>query len=159
MSGGSRGDKYQRDERLLRADLERDPTNARTVYYLAQTLKDLGRMSEAGQLYDRRVDMGGWDEEAWHAQLMAARCYGTFEADAELVFGLLKAYSMRPWRAEPLLSLATHYRNKGSNELAVMFAKQGLLIPYPQHDILFVEKEAYYDGFKQEMSIAGFIPA
>jgi len=156
MSGGSRGNKYERDHDLLLKDLERDPNNSRTVYYLAQTLKDLGGMAEAGQLYERRVDMGGWGEEAWHAQLMAARCYGTFEADAELVFGLLKAYSMRPWRAEPLLSLATHYRNKGSNDLAVMFAKQGMAVPYPSHDILFVEQEAYHDGFKQELSIAGF---
>jgi len=41
--GGSRADKFDRDARLLRADLARDPDNPRTVFYLAQTMRDLGR--------------------------------------------------------------------------------------------------------------------
>ena len=157
MSGGSRGNKYERDYELLIKDLERDPSNERTTYYLAQTLKDMGKPYVAAHYYDQRVKMGGWDEEAWHAQLMAGRCWGEAEADdPDHVVGLLKAYAMRPWRAEPLLSLATYYRTRGNNELAVMFAKQGMAIPYPKSDILFVESEAYHDGLKQEFAISGF---
>jgi tetratricopeptide (TPR) repeat protein len=157
MSGGSRGNKYERDYELLIKDLERDPNNARTVYYLAQTLKDQGNAIPAANYYEQRAGMGGWDEEAWHAQLMAGRCRGAAEADdPDHVVGLLKAYAMRPWRAEPLLSLATYYRTRGNNELAVMFAKQGMEIPYPSRDILFVESEAYHDGLWQEFAISGF---
>jgi glycosyltransferase involved in cell wall biosynthesis len=157
MDGGSRGDKYQRDEKLLLADMERDPTNARTVYYFAQTQKDLGKPGVAAHYYEQRAKMGGWDEEAWHSQLMAARCWGAEDSsDPDYIAGLLKAYAMRPTRAEPLLSLAIYYRLKGNNELAVMFARQGMDISYPDKDILFVEPEAYHDGFLQELSIAGF---
>ncbi len=41
--GGCKADKYPRDERLLRAELETEPTNGRTHFYLAQTLMCLGR--------------------------------------------------------------------------------------------------------------------
>jgi glycosyltransferase involved in cell wall biosynthesis len=156
MDGGSRGDKYKRDERLLEADLRRDPKNARTVYYLAQTRKDMGKNAEAAYGYHTRASMGGWDEECWHAKLMEARCSLAAGWEADFIACALEAYVMRPTRAEPLLSLAIHYRLNGANELAVMFAKQGLSIMYPSEDILFVEKEAYYDGFLQELSIAGF---
>ena len=156
MDGGSRGNKYERDYELLIKDLRRDPTNARTAYYLAQTLKDMGKHPEAAHYYDMRSGMGGWDEETWHAELMSARCWLACGAEAAFTSGALKAYSMRPGRAEPLLSLATHYRHKGANELAVMFAKQGMAIPYPKNDILFVEQEAYHDGLKQEFAISGF---
>ncbi len=157
MSGGSRGNKFERDYELLIKDLARDPTNARTTYYLAQTLKDQGKHYVAAHYYEQRAGMRGWDEEAWHAQLMAGRCWGAAEADdPDHIVALLKAYAMRPWRAEPLLSLATYYRLRGNNELAVMFAKQGMAIPYPKNDILFVEQEAYHDGLKQEFAISGF---
>lgn len=56
--GGSRSDKFERDARLLRADLERDPGNARAVFYLAQTMRDLGSTEEAVELYRRRAQMG-----------------------------------------------------------------------------------------------------
>lgn len=37
--GSNRSDKFQRDIRLLLADWERDPTNARTAFYLGQSYK------------------------------------------------------------------------------------------------------------------------
>ena len=40
--GKAKSDKFERDERLLRRELEKDPNNVRTVFYLANTLKDQG---------------------------------------------------------------------------------------------------------------------
>lgn len=56
--GGSRRDKFERDARLLSAEMERDPTNTRTVFYLAQTMRDRGSTEEAIALYERRAGMG-----------------------------------------------------------------------------------------------------
>jgi glycosyltransferase involved in cell wall biosynthesis len=160
MDGGSRGDKYARDLNLLEAEYDRDPKNLRTLYYLAQTYKDLGHFESAAVFYQRRAEAGGWEEEAWHAMLQSGRCWlkaGDRPYNSGgFVYSCLEAYAMRPSRAEPLLSLATYYRERGKNEMAVMFAKQGMSIPYPGNDVLFVEREAYHDGFKQEIAIAGF---
>jgi tetratricopeptide (TPR) repeat protein len=69
--GGSKHDKFERDERLLRAELTREPDNARTVFYLAQTLRDMGRTAESVELYERRAAMGGWPEEVYFALLQS----------------------------------------------------------------------------------------
>jgi hypothetical protein len=45
--GKAKGDKFERDERLLRHELEKDPENMCTVFYLANTLKDQGKYTEA----------------------------------------------------------------------------------------------------------------
>jgi tetratricopeptide (TPR) repeat protein len=72
--GANREGKFARDARLLRADLERDPNNARSWFYLAQSEKDLGNLAEAARLYEKRALMGGWDEEVFYSWLQASRC-------------------------------------------------------------------------------------
>lgn len=67
--GGSRADKFVRDERLLREDLRRDPANPRSVFYLAQTLRDLGNLDGAIPLYAQRAVIGGWPEEIYYSLL------------------------------------------------------------------------------------------
>ncbi len=103
--GGCRDDKFTRDERLLRMDLADMPDDSRTLFYLARTLRDLGRVSESRELYRRRVLVGGWDEERWMAQLQLGRCYMTEGAVLRGREELWRAFGMRPWRAEPLFDL------------------------------------------------------
>jgi glycosyltransferase involved in cell wall biosynthesis len=159
MDGGSRGDKYPRDLEMLLKYRGENPADLRSLYYLAQTRKDMGDLEAAAFLYEERAELVGWDEEAWHAMLQSSRCWlraGGDHYERRFVNRALDAYAMRPSRAEPLLDLARYYRERGKNELAVMFAKQGLRTPYPSTDVLFIEREAYYDGFMQEIAIAGF---
>lgn len=72
-----------------------DAGDPRAVFYLADTLKILGRTEEAAAMYERRAAMGSWEEEAWYAAYMAAR----IRRD---VPGLIEAHNRRPWRPEPL---------------------------------------------------------
>lgn len=65
--GKANGDKFERDERLLRRELEADPENMLTVFYLANILKDQGKCAEAIPYYVRRATMGGWFAEADHS--------------------------------------------------------------------------------------------
>jgi len=150
--GGSRGDKYERDRRLLEAELARDPGNPRAVFYLAQTCRDLGDRERAVELYQQRSRMGGWDEEAFYAAYQAGVLLaGT---DWELaVPTLLDAWQRRPTRAEPLHALAQGYRCRGEDRLALLFAETGLPLPIPE-DILFVERHVYEWGLLFEWSIA-----
>ncbi|MEV0492338.1 hypothetical protein [Streptomyces atratus] len=65
--GGSRHDKFQRDPRLLGAGLERDLAHTRTVFHLAQTMRDLGEREKAIALYECRAQMGAGAKRCFHA--------------------------------------------------------------------------------------------
>jgi hypothetical protein len=67
----------------------------------------------------------------------------------------LRAYQMRPQRAEPLHDLAKHFRETGKPALGMLFAEKGLSIPRPD-DRLFVADWVYEWGFREEASICGF---
>lgn len=133
FDGGSRADKFERDERLLRQEMLEEPDNARTVFYLANTLRDLGRWEEVRELYLKRVAMGGWAEEVFCARLEAART-GNHPLE------LWECWASRPTRAEPLLALANYY----AEDPALAAAVHALRLKIPlSDDILFVEKNAY----------------
>jgi tetratricopeptide (TPR) repeat protein len=150
--GGSRGDKFERDRRLLEAALAETPDDPRSLFYLAQTYRDLGETGRAIETYRRRVAVGGWDEETFYAQfqlgllLAAEDPSGSHEA-------LLTAWQMRPTRAEPLLELARSHRNRGEHHLAELYARRGRELP-PPDDLLFVHREAYDWALTFEHAIA-----
>lgn len=87
--GGSRHDKFERDARLLSAEMERDPANGRTVFYLAQTMRDMGKADEAITLYERRAEMGAG----------ARRC--TTRCCRPGFSGRIPATGPRPWTPSP----------------------------------------------------------
>lgn len=70
--GGCKSDKFERDERLLRNGLEDPDTpnnlKSRYKFYLAQTLKDMGRNAESNEWYIKRVEDRGWAEEVFYSK-------------------------------------------------------------------------------------------
>ena len=146
--------KLERDRRLLEAELERNPEDQRATFYLAQTLKDSGEREAAIDLYRRRVELGGWDEEVFYAAFQVAMI--TAEEDPEAALGLyLDAHELRPARAEPLHQLAYLCRDAGRHRAAYMFARRGLEIAYPE-DRLFVHRDTYEWGLLLELTIAAY---
>ncbi|NBN98860.1 MAG: glycosyltransferase, partial [Flavobacteriia bacterium] len=67
--GGSKTDKFERDKKLLLSALETDPNDPRTLFYLANTYKDLTEYDQAIRMYDRRIKVGGWAEEVFMSYL------------------------------------------------------------------------------------------
>lgn len=153
--GTNRKDKYERDINLLLGGLEKEPDNARYWFYLAQSYRDAGQYTQAAQAYKMRVEYGGWEEEAWNAQLNYAHCLKSLNDEAGFIRNTLLAYNMRPSRAESLYDLAKHYREKGETNTALMLIKEGAQIPYSK-DLLFISDSVYKYGFREEFSIAGF---
>ncbi|WP_338699206.1 glycosyltransferase [Bradyrhizobium sp. 26S5] len=153
-SGANRGDKSERDIRLLKAALEREPDNARYWFYLAWSYRDAGQYAEAAAAFARREDMGGWDEEAWMARLQHARCLRDLGDEDGFVGKALEAFKQRPARAEPLYDLARYYRERGMHETSLLFSERGLSISAPENDILFIETDVYQTGLREEFSIA-----
>lgn len=154
-TGSNRVNKAQRDYDLLTEDVRQNPDNPRSWFYLAQTLKDMGRLPEAIEAYEKRIALGGWDEEIWYSQRSIAHCYRDLHQADKFTFHSLRAFNLRPTRAEPLYDLARYYRDKNNNNLACLFAYDGLSIIRP-NDILFVDEYPYKAGFREELSIAGF---
>lgn len=153
--GANRPDKVKRDIKLLKGGLEKEPKNARYMYYLAQSYKDIGKYDKAIKWYQRRIDAGGWDQEVWSAQYSLASCHGALGQEAEFIRGMLGAYNLRPTRAEPLHDLAVYYRGKEKPVLANLLAETAIDIPYSQ-DQLFVNDYVYSVGALQEFSISAF---
>ena len=136
-------DKYLKDANLLKADLEKNPTNARTAYYLSQSLRDAGYYEAAIHAYKYRAIMPGWDEETWSALYQIGRIKMFLGRDPEEVQGaMLKAYNFRPSRAEPLWQLMKYHMGRNEPALAELFRRKAEVIPFPD-DRLFVEPEAY----------------
>lgn len=154
--GSSRGEKYVRDERLLLADLERDPANPRAMYYLAQTYRDMGDHAKAARWFGARADAGGFAEEAWFARYSLALCHRRMGDDRAYVDGMLEAHRARPWRAEPMHELARFHRERGDSQRAAEYAFEAKKIAYPSDDLLFVDSFAHRDGARNELSISGF---
>lgn len=154
-TGSNRGEKYERDIRLLEGYLKDHPDDGRTLFYLAQTYRDNGDLEKAIDLYKQRVEVGGWEEEVWYSKLQIARCYKSLGEEAEFVLASLDAYNTRPIRAEPIYDLTRHFREApDKQQTGLLFAEAGSKMSKPK-DMLFIEAAAYNYGFLEELSILG----
>lgn len=152
--GGMRSGRLAWDAEVLERELSRDPGNQRATFYLAQTYRDLGEEERALELYRRRVELGGWDQEVFYAAYQAGAILARSRPDDALPL-LIDAWQMRPTRAEPLYELARLSRLAGRYQAAYAFAQQGLEIPYPD-DILFVHRFVYEWGLLLEFATAAY---
>ena len=154
--GANRPEKLGRDLTLLHQDLENDPQNARAAFYLAQTYKDSGDWSSALRYYRLRCRLHGWDQETWYATYMMGYCLLMLGRHQQAVQTLLQAYSLRPERTEPLYWLARHHREQGQYELAWLYVRNGLEKPCPAGQPLFLQRDIYRWGFREEASVLGY---
>lgn len=153
--GANRGDKFERDIRLLRDDLEHDPENARSWFYLANSYRDAGYHIAAVDAYRRRIALGGWDEEVWQAQVDLALALKAQGLEDAFFKEIMAAYQLRPQRLESLHIIGKHLREKGAQATALLFIEKGLHGDRP-NDHLFVQDWMYEWGFREEFSICGF---
>ncbi|WHY31308.1 tetratricopeptide repeat-containing glycosyltransferase [Bacillus wiedmannii] len=183
--GGSKADKFERDERLLLEGINDPETtpdlHIRYLFYLAQTYFHLSQFEDSIKWYKKRVEAGGWVEEVFYSLLRIGFCYEQLanrsvnkqhevtEAEekenaktqeeqytALAILYFQKAWEYRPTRAEPLYQLARMYRLKSQNNIALMYALQGKEVPFPNNDLLFVDYHVYDYLFDYEISISAF---
>jgi glycosyltransferase involved in cell wall biosynthesis len=136
--------RWERDVGLLEQEIQREPDNARAVYYLGMTLSWLGRWDEAAEVLERRIAMGGWTEEVYQARMQRALVAREQKKTwPEIMDQYLRAYAVAPHRAEPLHAIALHYDGIGERALSFLFARRGYELPYPSKDTLFVDDSVY----------------
>lgn len=154
--GSNRWDKFDRDIRLLREDIEHyDPTNPRSWFYLARSLEDSKKYSEAFDAYHRRIELGTGPEELWYSVLRMGHCLlgnGSKIEDAARYF--VDAFNYKPFRREPLYILAREYRLRGKYEACKLYALHALSIaPNQEEDPLFTDLIPYEWGVHDELSL------
>jgi len=69
---------------------------------------------------------------------------------------LLDAYDYRPCRAEPLHAIARFLLMNGRPRAAYLFAKEAARLPFPQHDILFIDTNVYKWMALDELAATAF---
>jgi glycosyltransferase involved in cell wall biosynthesis len=154
--GGSKSDKYTRDAALLKQAVIDEPDNARYVFYLAQTYRDLGEYDNAIEWYKKRATMTGWYEEVWYSMFMIGRIYLLNKnEESEGEEWLLKAHSLNPKRAEPTYYLTKYFREKNKHQKAIIYCNLGCNLGIPDL-MLFIEKPVYDFLFHLELTILMF---
>ena len=129
--GGSRPGKIERDAELLAAEVGKNPADARSWFYLAQSYRDLDEVDKAIAAYKIRAGLGGWDEEVYQALYQAGVLMCRHVNFYEGVKLLVAAAGMKQNRAEALRAMA------GAAEAVAN------KIPLPRDEVLFVEHGAY----------------
>jgi glycosyltransferase involved in cell wall biosynthesis len=168
--GGCKGDKSERDKRLLTNALA-DPAiddglRVRYMFYLAQTLRDMQCFKESSEWYQKRIDAGGYEQEVFYAMYcmamntenLARRAQkGTDERTrlmTESKERYMAAYKYRPTRAEPLVKLAKLHLDLFEHEECLKICELGSKIKHPTAEGLFIEGECYDYEFDMAISIA-----
>lgn len=152
---------YAKDAEVLKRALAKEPGNARYAFYLAQSLRDAGRLQEALEAYRHRASMSGFVEETWHSLYQIAVLRERLgHSPGDVARAYLEAWQYRPTRAEPLCDLARYHRLRKEFALATLFAAQAVATPQP-NDLLFVDVGVYawrsLDEFAASAGAAGAI--
>lgn len=150
QDGARRRDKfkYLRDAEVLRRELERNPTDRRTLFYYAQSLRDAGQPELALDAYRQRWnerEVAG-DEEAWYAKLCAGRIERHHGDQDVAAVDFREAFEFRPGRMEPVVELAAYHRRHRQFAMAKLWANLAISTPMPTSG-LFVEPACFAGGW------------
>jgi glycosyltransferase involved in cell wall biosynthesis len=147
-------DKYKNDIQVLEAALIDEPQNARYRFYLAQSYRDDGNSAKAIENYQKRADMGGWEEEVYCSLLEIAHNQQKLKADhLTLINAYVQAHTYRPQRLEALYAAVKLCRENGYYSLGCQLGWEARKTPYPREDVLFVDRNVHEWQFFDELSI------
>ncbi|HPX38336.1 MAG TPA: glycosyltransferase [Mycobacterium sp.] len=135
---------YRRDSEILLAEVQRNPDDARSVFYLAQSYEAAGDFANARIWRERHIQMDDWDQMIYQSMFkLAATMDKLGEPWAEVQDAYLRAWAYRPIRAEALNAIAVHYRRAEQYELGYLFAARAARIPRPASDTFFIQQIVY----------------
>lgn len=149
-------EKYRKDALVLEKALQNEPNNPRYAFYLAQSWRDAGELGKARECYLACTTKGGWAEEIFYSYLEAAKITERLHAsEPEVIAAYLKAWEVRPTRAEPLCNLARYLRERNRVVAAYPFALAAAGIPRPA-DRLFIDENVYTWRSLDELAVSAY---
>ncbi len=154
---GARGqnpDRFKDDIEVLKAALQDEPDNTRYQFYLAQSYRDDGNYEQAMIEYQKRADMGGWEEEVYYSLFEVGRCQARLEKPfPQILEALLKAHYYRPIRLEALHYAVVMCRMSGQYHLGYHLGIHHIETPVPENDVLFLASDVYQWKMKDEIAV------
>jgi len=135
--------RWLRDCKLLHAELEKNPHNTHALFYLGQTYGGLNDCDNAIKYFKSFAATEGETEFNFMTHCRIAELYEQKGDWDKALHYYLEAYNMRPTRAEPLVSLASHYLQQQQFNASFLFARQAMNLPYPKDDIFLIDKSVY----------------
>lgn len=128
------------DLEILEKAYQNDPSDCRTIFYLAQCYAAMENYPLALAFFEKRAAMGGWEEEVFYSLYRIGYLQEKMGLPSEESY--IRAYLYRPSRAEPLFCLANRYIETKNFLMGYLVAKFALTIPLPS-DSTFIERPVY----------------
>ena len=147
------------DRDLWLAEVERNPEDARSVFFLAETSFQIDDFVNARRWYARRVEMGGCVEEVYWAMFrLAASMEELGEPWPDVQEAYLRAWEFRPTRAEALHAIAFRCRTMQRYWLGYLFGQRAAETPFPEEDLFAIGyfAEVYAWRATDEQAICAF---
>ncbi len=150
--------KFLKNVALLEDGLKNEPDNYRYAFYLAESYRDAGEKGKALEWFQKRIAMGGWDEEVFWSKLQIGHLLNEMGLPRSIVIEAYKdAHQYRPHRAEPIYYLSVVNNQEGNYSKAYEWIKLQELIPKPaEKDILFNEDWVEDYGLLFQLSICSY---
>uniref|UniRef100_A0A6C0IE22 Glycosyltransferase 2-like domain-containing protein n=1 Tax=viral metagenome TaxID=1070528 RepID=A0A6C0IE22_9ZZZZ len=159
--GGSKGNKVERDIRLLKTSIEKEPNNERHYFYLANTYFDSGSLEQAEEMYRKRIAMGGWFQEIWYSWFRIGHLAMKQEKPDKALASWLEAYEIDPRRVENLYEMVKYYRVAGKKKLGTFFYEKAKdivasLSEQDKSEFLFLHNDIYTHKLAYEWTILAY---
>lgn len=154
--GGCKQNKFERDISLLLDGIKEEPNNVRYYFYLANSYHDCGRFVEAINVYKKRIELGGWNEEVWYSYYRIGNCFKNMGKYEDAIYYWLNGFNFYSERLEGLYEIIQHYRITSKHKLADIFYKEArkiLDLNKNRDNYLFLHEDVYASKIYYEYTI------
>jgi tetratricopeptide (TPR) repeat protein len=154
--GGAKSDKFERDIRLLTEGIKDEPNNVRYYFYLANSYFDHGEHALAIDIYKKRIEMGGWNQEVWYSYFRIGLCHKHLGNMPAAIYSWMAGYDFLPDRVEGLYEIINHYRNISKHKICFCFYQLALDVLKKNNNLdgyLFLHKDVYSFQILYEFTI------
>jgi len=148
-------EKYNKDVTLLETQLLMNPTDHRTLFYLAQSYRDAGRKDDARRCYERYLDIsGGWIQERY---MVFVNLIVLVNDPATKISLTWRAIELCPDRLEAQFTLLNQRRQAGIPASQQYFAiAQFTANRKPSSEFLFCTPAVYEWGMDDELTVVAY---
>jgi tetratricopeptide (TPR) repeat protein len=128
----------------------------RATFYLGQSHMEAGQLDQCLEVYQQRLQLGGWNQERFICMLRMARIYRKRGESDQALAVLLPALREFPGRLEGWLEVLLIYRQKKDWVTAFHTVADAPLQQQPNSGMLFYEEDVFRYRFLLEASVTAF---
>lgn len=133
----------QKDIALLKELLRQGKDPARALFHLGVFSEEAQDYPFALECFEKRVALGGWDQEIFYALFRIAALQDRLAFPFEIVrLNYEKAHLYRPSRSEPIVALGLSYLARKEDEEAYHWLEKAVKLPLPS-DTIYVMQSLY----------------